>query len=404
MKASNWFSLAVSLSLLALLQTPTVSARECRWDGTAPFCNGACGLNETEITRLGGLPDFWVPPYVNIDPPFGSNCTTGSKALCCQTPGVTCRWDGTAPFCDGECNSNERVSNPPPGSSSGAACWTGSKVYCCRSSTGSGQARLVAAPELTRYAALWTQETGPVWQARHGLTATEHQGLLENLSEKGYRPVEIAGYNDGVQGRYASIWVQKSGPAWIARHGLTNQQFQEDFERLSRDGYRLIDLSGYTVGGTDFYTSIWERREGPAWVAYHGLSAQQFQTEFERLARDDFRLVDVSGYAIGGEDRYAAFWEKTEGPAWAAHHGLSSEQYQQHFNDYAQQGFRLTRVSSWLSGNEPRYAAIWGKIEGPAWAARHGMMPNVYQDEFAKFASEGYRLERVSGYHPFEGQ
>jgi hypothetical protein len=106
-------------------------AQQCRWDGTAPFCSGSCNGGETELTRLDGIPDFWVPPFVTVNPPFGSNCATGTKALCCRTPGRSCRFDGTAPFCSGSCRAGEVQSQPPPGSSSGASCVTGHKVYCC---------------------------------------------------------------------------------------------------------------------------------------------------------------------------------------------------------------------------------------------------------------------------------
>ena len=116
-----------------------VLAQSCHWDGTAPFCSGSCGANETEITRLGSIPDFWVPPFVNQNPPFGSNCVTGTKALCCSTPGRSCRWDGTAPFCSGSCHGDETQVSPPDGSSSGASCWTGSKVYCCNKVSNTGQ-------------------------------------------------------------------------------------------------------------------------------------------------------------------------------------------------------------------------------------------------------------------------
>jgi hypothetical protein len=125
-----------AFSLLALY-APSLFAQSCRWDGTAPLCAGSCGGNETEVTRLSALPDFWIPPFANQTVPFGSNCTTGSKALCCSTPGRSCRWDGTAPFCEGACRASETQAQPPAGSSSGSACWTGSKVYCCSSNTGS---------------------------------------------------------------------------------------------------------------------------------------------------------------------------------------------------------------------------------------------------------------------------
>ena len=141
-------ALAVAAVLLALaeLDISQTAAQTCRWDGTAPFCSGECGGNETEVSRLDAIPPHWIPPFVNQNPPFGSDCWTGTKALCCSTPGRTCRWDGTAPFCDGACQAGETQAEPPPGSSSGSSCWTGSKVYCCRStgSTGSTGQHLTA--------------------------------------------------------------------------------------------------------------------------------------------------------------------------------------------------------------------------------------------------------------------
>lgn len=135
MKAEGILALVLFAFALFTLDISLATAQSCRWDGRAPLCDGGCGAGETEVTRLDAIPDFWVPPFVNANPPFGASCATGSKALCCSTPGgsSTCRWDGDAPFCDGSCQRGETQSQPPPGSSSGRKCLTGSKVYCCTS-------------------------------------------------------------------------------------------------------------------------------------------------------------------------------------------------------------------------------------------------------------------------------
>lgn len=134
----NIRSLVMLIALaIALLALPGKSEAQisCRWAGTAPFCNGACSANEDELARYDAIPPHWSPPYINVNPPFGSSCLFGSKALCCASPGravgTGCHWSGTAPFCDGECGSDERQTDPPQGSSSGATCVTGHKVYCC---------------------------------------------------------------------------------------------------------------------------------------------------------------------------------------------------------------------------------------------------------------------------------
>jgi hypothetical protein len=382
--------------MLALVQ-PTWAQQGCRWDGTGPFCDGECNAGETEITRAATTPG--IPPGYN-GPSFGSACATGTKAFCCKMSGVTCRWDGTAPFCAGECRSGETQGQPPAGSNSGRGCLTGSKAYCCHSTTRTGSvgSRLEANPKLTLYAAFWDKGQGPGWQARHGLSAAQFQQEFDSLTRQGYRLVEVSGYSVDDKDTYAAIWEHSQGPAWVARHNLSAAQYQQEFARLVGQGYRLVGISGYAVSGQDRYAAIWEKSQGPAWVARHGLSAAEYQEEFNRLVGQGYRLVDISGYNLGGQDHYAAIWEKSQGPPWVARHGLTSAQYQQEFNTLTQQGYRLARIRGWRSGDTAHYAAIWEKAQGPAWVARHGMLSDTYEEEFDALAKEGYRLKHVSGY------
>jgi hypothetical protein len=255
------------------------------------------------------------------------------------------------------------------------------------------------AAQIDRYAAIWDKSQGPPWEAHHGMTSSQYQEQFNRLVGQGYRLIEISGYSVGGQARYAAIWEQRSGPAWVARHGLTSSQYQQEFNRLVGQGYRLIDVSGYNVGGQERYAAIWEQRSGPPWEAHHGMTASQYQQEFNRLVGQGYRLIDVSGYYVNGEDHYAAIWEQRSGPAWVARHGLSSSQYQQEFNRLVGQGYRLRRISGWNSGGPVNYAAIWEKSSGPAWVARHGLSSDAYQQEFDRLVGQGYRLRRVSGYY-----
>ena len=404
LKIGRMFALVAFVFAVLAFESSRTLAQTCvngRWDGTSPICDGQCGSDETEITRAATSPGS--PPAYN-GPQFGAACVTGTKAYCCKTPGMTCRWDGTAPFCAGSCQNGETQAQPPAGSSSGASCVTGRKVYCCRNTrTGTVGSRLEAAnPKLTLYAAMWEKGTGPAWQARHGLSAAQYQQEFDSLTRQGYRLVEVSGYSVDDKETYAAIWEQRQGPAWIARHGLSAAQYQQEFDKQLGQGYRLVDICGYTVAGQDRYAAIWDKNHGPAWVARHGLSAEQYQQEFDKQLGQGYRLVDVSGYTVGGQDRYAAIWEKRQGPAWVARHGLTSEQYQQEFNTLTQQGYRLTRIRGWRSGDTVHYAAIWEKNAGPDWVARHGMLSDAYQEEFDNLSKKGYRLKHVSGYQPYD--
>jgi len=95
------------------------------------------------------------------------------------------------------------------------------------------------------------------------------------------------------------------------------------------------------------FAAMWEKAGGPAFQARHNLTAAQYQQTFDELVGQGFRLKYVNGYTIGGEPRFAAIWEKDGGPAFQARHNLTAAQYQQTFDQLVGQGFRLRAVSGY---------------------------------------------------------
>jgi hypothetical protein len=105
------------------------------------------------------------------------------------------------------------------------------------------------------------------------------------------------------------------------------------------------------------------------------------------MVRKGFQLFDVSGYHVGGKDLYATIWEKrTDTPQWVARHGLSATEYQQEFNKWEAEGYYLFKISGYAG----RYAAIWRKGGPAVWQARHGIVGSrPYQDEFERLYYQG---------------
>jgi hypothetical protein len=99
-----------------------------------------------------------------------------------------------------------------------------------------------------RFAAVFEQQDGPAFQARHGLTAAQYQQTFDQLVGQGFRPVVVSGYSVGGQDRFAAVFEQKSGPAFQARHGLTAAQYQQTFDQLVGQGFRPVIVSGYSAG------------------------------------------------------------------------------------------------------------------------------------------------------------
>jgi hypothetical protein len=91
---------------------------------------------------------------------------------------------------------------------------------------------------------------------------------------------------------------------------LTSQQYQAAFDEFTSQGFRPVWVSGAGLGGQVFYAAIWEQRQGPDWVARHGLTSAQYQATFDDLLGQGFRPIVVSGAGVGNDVLYAAIWER----------------------------------------------------------------------------------------------
>jgi len=263
--------------------------------------------------------------------------------------------------------------------------------------TGSVSSGLTSGP-MDRYAAIWEKKSGPPWVARHRMTSEEYQQEFNKFTGQGYRLVHVTGYNLAGTEQFAALWEKSEGPPWVARHNMTAGQYQEEFNKHTQAGFRLVNVSGYRGAGQDLYAAIWRKEPGSAWVARHRMTSAKYQQEFNTLTSQGFRLTDISGYRLGTEERYAAIWEKRGDVPWVAKHGMTSARYQKEFNKLTQDGFRLVHVTGCSVAGTYRFAAIWEKSAGAPWVARHDMTSEQYQQEFKKFSNDGYRLVTVSGY------
>ena len=239
------------------------------------------------------------------------------------------------------------------------------------------------------YAAVWDKSSGPAWQARHRMSASAYQSTFDTLLQQGYRLRMVSGYAPDGEDLYAALWEQASGPAWQAHHRMNAADYQHTFDQMVAQGYRLITVSGYAVGGQDMYAALWEKDSSVAWQARHRLTAAQYQTTFDQLVAEGYRLTWVDCYTVAGEDLYAAIWQKSAGAAWQARHRMTPAQYQATFDQMLQQGYRPVCVSACNTGGQDLYAALWEKVSGPAWVAHHAMSSGGYQYHFRPVAGAG---------------
>ena len=199
--------------------------------------------------------------------------------------------------------------------------------------------------------AVWQLCDGPAWQARHGLTNDQYQAAFDDLTQQGFRLVCVSGYAENGQARYAGIWEQREGPDWQARHGLSRSQYQQTFDQMAADGFAPVQVCGYRVNVDVRFAAIWERRPGLGWVGRHGLTSSEYQKAFDEQLAAGFRLVSVSGYSDTGIARYAAVWHDDEPREWQARHGLDGAAYHRRSTSWRRGGSGRCRCAATVTGS-----------------------------------------------------
>lgn len=238
----------------------------------------------------------------------------------------------------------------------------------------------------------------PGWQSRHIQTAAQYQADVNLLKSQGFRPLDVNGYSINGVDHFTSVWEQSPGPAWILRHDQTSDQHDALVDTFLNDGFRPVSISGYDKGGEARFASLWYQSGGTALEVRHGLTAAQYQTAFNELKDRGFRPVDLCGYTVGGQVRFAVIWDQSPMPEWVARHDMSPGDYHAAYRHWEDHGFVLWRVSGYDDGGQTRYAAIW--VKGPAltWTAREGLSSSGYQAAFNALRTRGFRVAKVNGY------
>ena len=233
--------------------------------------------------------------------------------------------------------------------------------------------------------------------ARHGMSGAQYQTAFDTYTAKGYRLSDVSSYTVHGTPYYAAIWKKQGGGAWVTRHGMGPKRYQSQFDTYTAQGYAPAFLDAMSTPKGPRFAAQWTKGGKGAWVARHGLSSSAYQGEFDKWVGKGYRLVDVAGYSQNGQAMYSAIWKKQGGGAWVARHDMSPAQYQTAFDKWTAQGYRPVHVDGFDVNGKTKFAAIWVKQSG-AYVARHGLSGAQYQAEFDKWAAKGYTLHDISGY------
>jgi cathepsin L len=254
-----------------------------------------------------------------------------------------------------------------------------------------------------RAAVVEAKYNGPVNLAKHGISEAAYQQIVSDAAPNNM-PVWLDFYE--VKGNvYVNTIIAPSTGAWVARHNLTGAQYQQVFDQYVKGaGYRLKQIDMYTKGGSVKYACIMVKESGPAQSMYHGVSGATHQAKFDDLTSKGYRPVLISVASLNGTKYYTATYEKKNVGAFEARSSLTAAEYQQKFNENSAAGRQLAYLNTYCHNNQVYYSAIWQSILNGPFVARHNLSGGGYQNEFDKWKGQGYKLNMVTGAGTPSGQ
>jgi Bacterial tandem repeat domain 1 len=202
---------------------------------------------------------------------------------------------------------------------------------------------------------------GASWAAFHGLSAQQYQQRFDQYTGNGFRPTQVESYLDDGDIRYAVIFRKQGGPAVTAYHGVGAAEHQSRFDDLVKQGYRAKNISIVSAGGQLRIAALYDKTDLGSWQAKAGLSAAGYQQAFDDNAKNGRHLIYINAYIQGGQPQFSAIWSSKAGANYKARHGLSSGQYQSEWESATGSGYLTRGVSGYAVGGAARYAAFWRK-------------------------------------------
>lgn len=200
---------------------------------------------------------------------------------------------------------------------------------------------------------------GRGWVARHGLTSAGYQSEFNTWVGRGFRLTQVESYLSGGTIAYAALFDNAPGAPFTAYHGLSTEQHQARWSELINDGWRPVNITAVAPGGRRSYAALYEKRDVGGFYSRSFMTPAEYQTEFNSNVGAGRNLVYLNAYSYPGGPRIIAIFHQKAPGNFVARHGLSSGQYQSEFNTWIGKGLLTRAVTGYQEGGEARFAAFW---------------------------------------------
>jgi hypothetical protein len=194
----------------------------------------------------------------------------------------------------------------------------------------------------------------------HGWAHGDYQNKYDNLWKDGYRLHLLETAVDGKEVLYSAVW-RKGDDAEMQFYRLSYPEYQKKYDGLWKDGWRIKFLNTYVVDGQVRYDAVW-RKGDRAETQYYGMSYAEFQKKYDELWKKGERIKILNQYVVGGKVRYDAVWVPGD-QGEMQFYEMAFDAYKEKNDDLSKDGWRLHILNNFRRDGKVVYSAVWRKSE-----------------------------------------
>ncbi len=223
-------------------------------------------------------------------------------------------------------------------------------------------------PNDARYTAVWVDELGPAFVAAHGLPMGDYQDWFDDQVAAGFAPVLLSATGSGADAIVAAVFEQGITLPWVAKHGLVNgqdvnQNTIEYWNVHARQQRQILRSAAvYGVPSKREYLAVWHTQLEAHANGRTAETAQDHQEWFDAFQTVPLRPAFVA--ASAAQLHVSVYRDDSVGD-WVARHGLSADDYQAEFDARLAEGLAPIDVHGSGVGDATRYAAIFARQHRP---------------------------------------
>ncbi len=212
----------------------------------------------------------------------------------------------------------------------------------------------------------------------------------------GLQTLSVYDTPDGL--KCAGAFDHRLSPNWYCRVNMTAADLHTYYLQYDAQGLRPRDVSVLVSGGVPYFTVIWgPKAPGESAAMWVDQTDADFNTRWQQLVtQGHMRVEDHFVYNVTGQDKHATIYVGGGDTSFYEYHYYSGGDFQTLFDQLNAQNFRLTSINVLNQGNQNSYGGVFRPMPG-SWYA-YDLSVGDYQTKFTELVSQGYWLHKVQGY------